>query len=341
MSGFTDLRLNHRAATDEGFWPSFTDIMTVIVMIFLMGLVVVLIRHMELSSNLQSALEAEQRANALAQSTRDEKIIIDHKLTDTEEVLAQLRMQLLLAQDRRQATEKSLAVRDKSLAELQQTHESLISRQKKTKQDLAGKLSELTKLSRSYSSLQESQRTLSAEAENTRSQLEERSQALASLETQYSDLKEQKRLLSTDLESLRSTEQLSSEELAAARKIIATTDMELAGMRDEYSDLQIKYDKLVKPARTSKGKHVVIVYYSRKSGRYSYKIRDAGDPKTRPISLANLHNELNKLKGKYGKKLYIKLIYPEGSELSFNEAWKFSKEILNTYDYYNQGAEAP
>jgi myosin heavy subunit len=223
VSGFTDLRLNHRATTDEGFWPSFTDIMTVIVMIFLMGLVVVLIRHMELTSNLQSALEAEQRASALARTTRDEKIIIDHKLTDTEEVLAQLRMQLLLAQDRRQATEQSLAVRDKSLAELQQTHESLISRQKKTEQDLAGKQSELTKLSRNYSSLQENQRTLSAEAENTRSQLDERTRALASLETQYGDLQEQKRLLSTDLESLRSTEQLSSEELAAARKSAMST----------------------------------------------------------------------------------------------------------------------
>lgn len=338
MSGFTDLRLNHRAYTDEGFWPSFTDIMTVIVMIFLMGLVVVLLRHMELSSNLQSALEAEQRANALAQSTRAEKNIIDHKLTDTEEQLAQLRMQLLLAQDRRQATEQSLAAREKSLADLQQAHETLSESQKKTEQDLAAIKSELTKLNRSYTSLQESHRTLTAEAENTRSQLDERSQALSSLEARYSDLQEQKRLLSTDLEKVRATEQLSSEELAAARKIIATTDMELAGIRDEYSDLQIKYNKLVKPARTSKGRHVVTVYYAKERGRYTYKIRDAGETKTRTISLAKLHKELGALKNKHGKKLYLKLIYPDGSNLTFNEAWKFSQEFLNTYDYYNQDA---
>lgn len=336
MSGFTDLRLNRRTYTDEGFWPSFTDIMTVIVMIFLMGLVVVLLRHMELTSNLQSALEAEQRASELAQSTFAEKNIIDHKLTDTEERLSQLRMQLLLAQDRRQATEKSLAERDRTLAELQQTHDTLSTRQKATEQDLARKESELSKLTRSNTSLQESHRTLTAEAENTRSQLDERSKELSSLEALYSELQEQKRLLSTDLDKVRATEQLSSEELATARKIIATTDMELAGIRDEYSDLQIRYDKLVKPARTSKGKHVVIVYYVKKGRGYTYKIRDTGDTKTRSISLASLHKELSKLKKKHGKKLYIKLIYPEGSDLSFNEAWKFSQEILNTYDYYNQ-----
>ena len=336
MSGFTDLRLNRRTYTDEGFWPSFTDIMTVIVMIFLMGLVVVLLRHMETTSNLQAALEAEQRATALARSTREEKTRVDHKLTDTEEQLAQLRMQLLLAQDRKQATEKTLAERDRSLTALQQSYAELDEREKKTATQLAESQSALSDVKGSYSSLQEKHRVLEARAENAGSQLQERSEELSRLEQRYSELQEQKRLLSSDLEKIRASEQLTSEELAAARKIIATTDMELAGIRDEYSDLQIKYDKLVKPARTSKGKHVVTVYYAKESGRYSYKIRDTGESKSRSVSLKTLHSELSKKKKQYGKKLYIKLIYPQGSDLSFNEAWTFSKEILNTYDYYNQ-----
>ena len=336
MSGFTDLRLNRRTYTDEGFWPSFTDIMTVIVMIFLMGLVVVLLRHMETTRNLQAALEAEQRATALARSTREEKTLIDHKLTDTEEQLAQMRMQLLLAQDRRQATEKSLAARDRSIAKLQQQHAALQQQYQTAEQNLAGRESELAELNQTYTRLQAQHRTLAAEAENTRSQLEQNTQALSSLEDRYSELQEQQRLLSTDLDKSRATEQLTREELAAARKIIATTDMELAGIRDEYSDLQIKYDKLVKPARTSKGKHVVTVYYAKEKGRFSYRIRDTGESRTRSVSLAALHKELGALKKKYGKQLYIKLIYPEGSDLSFNEAWKFSKEILSSYDYYSQ-----
>ncbi len=336
MSGFTDLRLNRRTYADESFWPSFTDIMTVVVMIFLMGLVVVLLRHMETTRNLQSALEAEQRATALARSTFEEKTRIDHKLTDTEEQLAQLRMQLLLAQDRRQATERTLAAREQSLAELQDNFDELDARAKKTAQRLEKSQTALSDVKRNYSSLQEKHRTLEATAANTSSQLDERSEELAELENRFSELQEQKRLLSSDLEKARATEQLTNEELATARKIIATTDMELAGIRDEYSDLQIKYNKLVKPARTSKGKHVVTVYYSKDNGRYSYRIRDLGENKTRTVSLKALHGELAKMKKQHGKTHYIKLIYPQGSELSFNEAWKFSKEILNTYDYYNQ-----
>ena len=36
--GFTDLRMNHQHGQgDDSFWPSFTDIMTVIVIIFLLA----------------------------------------------------------------------------------------------------------------------------------------------------------------------------------------------------------------------------------------------------------------------------------------------------------------
>ena len=41
-TGFVDLRLNGQdnQLQEEGFWPSFTDIMTVVVMIFMMAMVI-------------------------------------------------------------------------------------------------------------------------------------------------------------------------------------------------------------------------------------------------------------------------------------------------------------
>ena len=61
--GFTDLRLNTGShEVQEGFWPSFTDIMTVVVMIFLIAMVVLLVRNMELVSQLRSTMEAERVA---------------------------------------------------------------------------------------------------------------------------------------------------------------------------------------------------------------------------------------------------------------------------------------
>jgi hypothetical protein len=46
--GFIDLRIGHGAigVGDDSVWPSFTDVMTVIVMIFLMALVVIMVRNL-------------------------------------------------------------------------------------------------------------------------------------------------------------------------------------------------------------------------------------------------------------------------------------------------------
>lgn len=53
-TGFIDLRVGHgaRGIGDDSVWPSFTDIMTVIVMIFLMALVVMMVRNFELDRRL-------------------------------------------------------------------------------------------------------------------------------------------------------------------------------------------------------------------------------------------------------------------------------------------------
>ncbi|MGD8956688.1 MAG: hypothetical protein PVJ03_05090, partial [Chromatiaceae bacterium] len=74
QEGFTDLRLNRGSSdVNEGFWPSFTDIMTVVVMIFLISMVVLLVRNMELVNQLRATMEAERIAAELARATGEEK----------------------------------------------------------------------------------------------------------------------------------------------------------------------------------------------------------------------------------------------------------------------------
>ncbi len=53
-NGFIDLRVGHgaRGIGDDSVWPSFTDIMTVIVMIFLMAFVIMMMRNFELDRQL-------------------------------------------------------------------------------------------------------------------------------------------------------------------------------------------------------------------------------------------------------------------------------------------------
>ena len=57
QEGFIDLRLNHqRDQTAESFWPSFTDIMTVVVMIFMLAMLILLARNMELLKELRATI---------------------------------------------------------------------------------------------------------------------------------------------------------------------------------------------------------------------------------------------------------------------------------------------
>ena len=43
--GFIDLRQNQAQLVDEAFWPSFTDIMTVVVMIFLIATSILIVKN--------------------------------------------------------------------------------------------------------------------------------------------------------------------------------------------------------------------------------------------------------------------------------------------------------
>ena len=68
-SGFIDLRINRQdAQSDEGFWPSFTDIMMVVVMIFLLSMVILLMRNLELVSQLRANSVAARSAAMVARS---------------------------------------------------------------------------------------------------------------------------------------------------------------------------------------------------------------------------------------------------------------------------------
>ena len=61
--GFIDLRQNPDAATGgDSFWPSFTDIMMVVVMIFMIASTVLMLRNWELVRELRATIEAEHQA---------------------------------------------------------------------------------------------------------------------------------------------------------------------------------------------------------------------------------------------------------------------------------------
>ncbi|RMG58258.1 MAG: hypothetical protein D6717_03230, partial [Gammaproteobacteria bacterium] len=93
---------------------------------------------------------------------------------------------------------------------------------------------------------------------------------------------------------------------------------------------------LVRPARTPKGKHVVEVRYRKVNGKPVIRLRDSGWKQSRVVSRKELEQQLTRLKKKYPGKLYVKIIIPADSGLSYAEAWRFMKGLLERYDYWYQ-----
>ena len=97
--GYTDLRLNRSSsAADTSLWPSFTDIMTVILMVFMLTMVVVIIKNADLidqirlSRNLQAEAEVALQANV--------QVLADLRVrnTDLEEAIRSSRMKSVSCQ---------------------------------------------------------------------------------------------------------------------------------------------------------------------------------------------------------------------------------------------------
>ena len=66
---FIDLRRNAGMETGgDTFWPSFTDIMMVIVMIFMIASTVLVLRNWDLVQELRATIAAEHQAEELARS---------------------------------------------------------------------------------------------------------------------------------------------------------------------------------------------------------------------------------------------------------------------------------
>ena len=132
--------------------------------------------------------------------------------------------------------------------------------------------------------------------------------------------------------------QLESKDLAitALQKERTTTETQLLSLKGEYDTLDTKYQKLLQPARSSKGKFIVSVVYKKSGKRRIIRIKTSPSGSYKTVKKEQLHKMLTKLKKKHKTDLYLKIIIPSSSGLSYNEAWKFTSNLQRRYDYYFQ-----
>lgn len=305
-----DLRRNRqRQNSDISLWPSFTDIMTVILMIFMLTMIVVIIKNSNLAQQLRIR---EKRVKLVEKSLAESKQVqADLKLfiMNLEEKLSAKEMEIILLGDEKKVMQSSLEAKLAIISALKGEIKEFEEDVKRLEEEIESSEAETDQLKK------ESERRIAEIAEKTKKQIEEFNRKFAALMDQLTKKTEVIVILDAEKKDL---------------------ELILARQRQAYSILEEKYHKLIKPARSPLGKKVVAVHYSRINSKYRILFKDLNSTEFKKVDTQQLNLRLGTLKNELQDKLYVKIIIPEESGLSYNEAWSFTKDILSRYDYYYQ-----
>ncbi len=307
--GFIDLRQHAETGISHvSFWPSFTDIMMVVVVIFMMASSVLILRNMALVRDLRATIDAQHNAEEAARSASETSATLEEQLAQTQNELSRLRMRLMRANEINQSRTEEINRQEQRLLALEAD-----------KQQLTASLQQL----RRESQLHQDQLA------QTQAEYAQLNQTHATLKTRLQEVLEQ-------LSSTEKSNQEQAAELTKFRRQRSLSDQQLVSLQGEYDELRNKYDKLIRPARSAIGKHVVSVRYFREDKKIQIRLRESEDEDYQSVNQDQLNKSLAKLKDTYAGNLYVKVIIPENSGLSYSEAWNFTYDLLQKYDYYHQ-----
>ncbi len=334
---------NHNV-NEESFWPSFTDIMMVIVMIFLLVAVSVILNNYQLLENLKKSMQAQQLASSIAEDTQVENSSLEERLLRLKQQLALVSTQLVDAKKEAKNNQQQLSKREQIIKELnaisaqkeKQLEEKtafLAQMEAKSQQQLAQKNAQISKLNNQQQAqakelqiAQQKETMQMQKINNLQEQVETQQSALKENSTRYSALQQQLKQQTSAFDALQKQRQID--------------ETQLLSLQGELDSLDKKYQKLLRPARSAKGKYVVAVTYTKRRGREVYRLRTNPEGEYKNVSRKQLERQLAKLKDKHGTDLYIKVIIPENSGLSYNDAWKFTSTMQKSYDYYFQKGDS-
>ena len=281
-------------AGEESFWPSFTDVMMVVVIVFLLSSTAVVMHNWDLVSQVRTMVLLEQEARAEA-----ENLTAQQKLLQAEIEYLHERMAHAVAE----STRKSHMLEAKD-AELKNAQESLYD------------------LKSSVLAVRTERDRLRAEVESAKAADAERERQLLAAQQQLARLEEERE----GFEKM----------FVAVDAQHRQTLQELELLRTRYAQTEAKYRALMKPARSALGKVSVAVRYARRDGQLTTELRLPDADEFLTVGPEALHQMLGELKEQHAGQLYLRIIIPAGADLSYEEGWKFSLDLLRRYDYYYQ-----
>ena len=339
--GFVQIGGQHAGIGGENsFWPSFTDVMMVITLIFLMATSLLVVRNWQLVAELQESVAAERIAAELIESTTQENITLEERLANAEQANSILRLRLMKKDEELTQAEASIRSQKSSISSLETLNRELQQSLDQTQAQLAAanleidaaiaQNQELTQqlgnLNRQMTNLNQQFAQQKLEGERARSQLQA---ALDSARGEIAELSESNLSQQQSISRLTREKALLDEEIEAYNRQLLT-------LKGDYETVKSKYEELIKPARSAKGKYIAEVYYVKGESGDVIRYRQPGDAEFSRLSLAEVEARLSRLKQEQGKNLYVKIIIPQDSGLTYSEAWNFMRNLLVKYDYYYQ-----
>ncbi len=121
-NNFVDLRISNAGlagASEDSVWPAFTDIMTVILMIFLISLVTFLLRNSQLVDELQTTLIAKDQISQQALLSAAQNTDLQSELARVSDRILSLEVSLLNLRGDNSQLEDSLETRELKVAKLE------------------------------------------------------------------------------------------------------------------------------------------------------------------------------------------------------------------------------
>ena len=290
-------------------------------------MVVLLVRNMELVNQLRATMEAERIAAELARATGEEKDTLSSALHRAEERVQRMQLEIMRLQEKGLRSEALIAEQLRAISGLSNERDDLAQQaaqlallRERLEADVSKRQAQIDA---AMKDLDQKQLQLSA-AQRSIATLEETTEELRARYTESQDQAD--RLQRTVTEQRASLEQARLEEQEVERRYLV--------LASDFDNLKVKYDKLVRPARTSTGRHLIEVRYWKDGGTYKLSWREGGEGGFQPIKRSRLDKVLQRLSKQKKNGLYVKVIFPENSGLSYNEAWELTSHLHGNYDYY-------
>jgi DNA repair exonuclease SbcCD ATPase subunit len=262
-------------------------------------------------------------AAMVIETTTMENATLEERLINAEQLNSILRLRLLKKDELLRKAEREDIKKLQTITELKSDKDQL-------NKLIQNKLAELTDASLKIN-------IITAESEEFANQLDELKLQLEQQRLMADAAQMELKLATAEIAALNATTEQQSQEIDLLEQEKIEYNRQLLTLKGEYEVVKSKYDQLIKPARSAKGKYVVEVFYVKEKAGKIIRFKQPGDENSRDISMVEVEKRLDQLKKEKGADLYVKIIIPKNSGLTYNEAWGFMKRLLDRYDYYYQG----